>query len=408
MKRSASKIMISFLLIFAMAFMLPSVAKAATITGSGGTGTESDPHKLTIGYCEDDTFSYTCDKYKYSYLSVTFTSPAEVSCSFAQNGPWGMVLRNGSYSFPGESFYVKQGETVDIMIKSGSNSIPIHFKSVALSDPSSYCAQSSSGKHDFPDTWGSTDKCRKCGYACTHPKNSREYCDEYTWLSDRKHVQRFKCQICHVETYDTADAKACTLSKWIPNNNHSYHCASCTLCGKSYQQNCSFTKKTYKHSNWRTHTVYDTCSVCGKLGAASGQNHIFKSDKCIRCNFKRIVPGASKVTYMKQTGKMKIKKYHRNGYFDRFWEWHPARTTTTYNYKIKIKFKKAKNAERYVVSTLNDIDTGVICNMGKNKTSATFTYTASKKVSKVKLYLIPISKTGTPGKSVKKIVKLKN
>lgn len=111
---------------------------------------------------------------------------------------------------------------------------------------------------------------------------------------------------------------------------------------------------------------------------------------------------------MKQTGKMKIKKYHRNGYFDRFWEWHPARTTTTYNYKIKIKFKKAKNAERYVVSTLNDIDTGVICNMGKNKTSATFTYTASKKVSKVKLYLIPISKTGTPGKSVKKIVKLKN
>ena len=105
---------------------------------------------------------------------------------------------------------------------------------------------------------------------------------------------------------------------------------------------------------------------------------------------------------------MKVKNHYRKGYWNRFGEWEPEIRSQTYDYKIKIKFKKAKNAERYVVSTLNDIDTGVIGKMGKNKTSATFTYVASEKSKKVTLYLIPVSKTGTPGKSVKKVVKLKN
>lgn len=413
MKRSISKIIMNMLLILSMAIMIPSIAKAGTIPGTG-TGKEADPYKLTIGYCTDETFTYNPNSGS-CYLNVTFTENVEVTCTFAENDPWAQVGRstNNRYSslknLDGtiNTFLAKNGETVKILIKNGDSQKPIHFKCAALSDTAQYCSQNALGKHTYTASYGA--KCaNNCGYSCTHPKASRSYYNEYTSLNNGKHAQHFECQICEQKTYDASDAKACTLDKWIGDNNHSYHRAECTLCNYTKQENCSFTKKTYKHFNWRSHTVYATCSVCGKKGAASGQNHTFKSNKCTKCSFKRIVPGSSKVTYIKQSGKMKVKNHYRKGYRNRFGEWEPEIRSKTYDYKIKIKFKKAKNAERYVVSTLNDIDTGVIGKMGKNKTSATFTYVASKKSKKVTLYLIPVSKTGTPGKSVKKVVKLKN
>ena len=408
MKRSISNIIRSMFLVLALAFLIP-FANVNAMTSSSGNGTETNPHILTIGYCENDAFAYNVNG-GFCYLKVTFTESAEVSLSFAQTGPWFMVKRAGTTYMSlaeGDTFYAKKGETVDILIRSGASSLPIRFTSRKLSDLSLYCPKRGNGKHTFTASYGA--KCaNSCGYTCTHPKASREYYNDYKWLSNRQHAQYFTCNICECKDYDASEAKACTLGSWIADNNHSYHCAECTICGNSYQENCSFTKKTYKHYAWDTHFEYATCSKCGKTGNGIAKKHTFKSNKCTKCGFKRIVPGASKITYIKQTGGLKIKTYRRNGYFDKFLEWHPARTTRTYNYKIKIKFKKAKNAVRYVISTSKSINSPAVYTMGKSKTSATFTYSASSKKKQVTLYLIPISKTGTPGPAVKKVVKLSN
>lgn len=408
MKKSITRILTSMFLILTLAFLV-SFTNVSAMTSNSGDGTESNPYQLTIGYCENDSFAY--NRNGDTYLNVTFTKPAEVSCSFAQTGPWVMVKRSGTTytSLSGDdngTFFAKQGETVNILIKSGSSSSPIQFTSKVLSDISQYCPNNALGKHRYSASHGA--KCDYgCGHTCTHPEADRAYYNEYVQLEGGKHAQMFECKTCEQKAYDTSQAKACTLSAWTADNNHDYHRAECTLCGKSYQENCSFTKKTYVHYRWDTHFEYPTCSVCGKKGNGIGKKHIFKSNKCTQCGFKRIVPGTSKVTYMKQSGKMKRKKYTRNGYWDRFGEWHPKRTTITYNYTIKIKFKKAKNAVKYVVSPSKNPDLAIYT-IGKNKTSATFTYTDSKKKSKVTLYFIPISKTGTPGKAVKKVIKLKN
>ena len=92
MKTSGSKIIRNMFLLLTMAFLIPSIAKAALITSSGGNGKEATPHQLTIGHCEDDTFTYT-------------VSSGCISAS----------------SLSSNSFLVKQGETVTLIIRSGSN-----------------------------------------------------------------------------------------------------------------------------------------------------------------------------------------------------------------------------------------------------------------------------------------------
>ncbi|MGN0275881.1 MAG: hypothetical protein ACI4CZ_01675 [Hominisplanchenecus sp.] len=414
MKRSVSKIIMNMFLLLTMAFMIPSIAKAAPITSSGGDGKEATPHQLTIGHCEDDTFTYTVSS-GFSYLRVTFTKPAEVSCSFAENGPWVLIQRPGisASSLSGDSFLVKQGETVTLIIRSGSNSIPIHFTSIPLSDTSLYCPESAVGKHAFAASHGS--ECRYgCGYTCPHPKSARDYYNEYSWLSNRQHAQYFECEICEQKTYDASEATACTLGTRIPDNNFPRHYASCTVCDNEYSDDCIFNSRQYIPRAWNTHMVNAICSLCGKVRAGTVQNHNFKNNKCTQCGFVRVVPSQVKVTYVKQSGKVKTRKiYHeahwvKNSYNQ--WVWQRAFTTKVYDYKIKIKYKKAKNAERYIISTSNNIDASILYlyQAGKNKTSVTCTYSNSKKKSKVTLYVIPVSKTGTPGKAVKKVVKLKN
>ena len=408
MKRSITKIITSMFLILTLAFLI-SFTNANAMTSSTGDGTESNPYKLTIGYCVNDAFAY--NRNGNTYLDVTFTQPAEVSCSFAQTGPWVMVKTGDTTytnwkSLSGGTFYVKGGMTVSILIKSGSSSTPIQFTSKVLSDTSLYCKENAIGKHHYSASHG--PKCDYgCGHTCTHPEADRAYYDDYVQLEVGKHAQMFECKTCEQKAYDVSKATACTLSAWTADNNHDYHRAECILCDRSYQENCTFTKKTYVHYRWDTHFEYPTCSVCGNTSNAKAKNHKFKSNKCTQCGFKRIVPGNSKVTYMKQSGKMKRKKYTRNGYLDKFLEWHPNRTTITYNYTIKVKFKKAKNAVKYVVSPSKNPDSAIYT-IGKNKTSATFTYSDSKKKSKVTLYFIPVSKTGTPGTAIKKVIKLKN
>ena len=413
MKRAISKIFTSMFLTLALAFLIP-FANANAMTSSSGDGTEANPYKLTIGYCENDAFTYNANS-GFCYLSVTFTKTAEVSCSFAQNGPWVMIKRDGttykSLSGDTDTFLAKQGETVNILIKSGSDSVPIRFTSSALSDIALYCPNSALGKHDFSASY-SSECTYKCGYSCAHPKDSREYYDEYDWLPNRQHAQRFKCLVCEVITSDKSDPAACTIASWVPDNNFPRHDGECTLCGNGYTDACTFTVKKYRNNNWEKHYLMDTCSVCGKTGSSQLQNHTFNNNKCTKCGFTRVIPGKLQVTSAKQSSKLKVKNiYHearwvKNSYGQ--WIYQKAYTSKEYNYKITFKFKKAKDVQYYIISTHSYIDAPYICTVSKNKTSATCTYKDYKKKSKVTLYMIPISKTGTPGTPVKKVVKLKN
>ena len=74
--------------------MIP-FANVNAMTSSSGNGTETNPHILTIDYCENDAFAYNVNG-GFCYLKVTFTESAEVSLSFAQTGPWFMVKRAGT------------------------------------------------------------------------------------------------------------------------------------------------------------------------------------------------------------------------------------------------------------------------------------------------------------------------
>ena len=377
MKRSISKIVINLFLIFTMAFMLSSVSMAAPIFNSAGDGSWESPFLLRIGYCEDDIFSYSHSG--DTYLSVTFTAPAEVSCWFAQSsGPYVMVRREGvSFSSLSGSedgtFLAKQGETVMLLIKSNSSLQPIHFKSIALSDLSRYCAKRFNGKHRYM----SVTECINCGAACTHPKASRSYYNDYHELPGRQHAQMYECQICGQKSYDASEGVACTLGPCTADNNFPYHTADCTVCGTTYRDDCTFTSEKYIPRAWDEHMFATTCSACGKESAPSAQSHTFKNDVCVKCGFKRIVPGKLVVTSIKQNKKVKARSiYHearwvKNSYGQ--WIYQNAYKSKAYDYKIAVKFKKAKNAARYIVSNTKNINLAALYNVGKNRTSFTFT-----------------------------------
>lgn len=411
MKRSISNIITSMFLILTLALFLP-FASANAMTSSSGDGTEGNPHKLSIGYCTNDAFIYTPHGGE-CYLDVTFAANAEVSVSFPQSSPIVTLKRAGVSSYRSLSdgtFYVKQGETVSILITRAQSSVPIQFTSKALSDVSLYCSKSTNGKHSFTASHGA--QCANgCGRTCNHPKASREYYNDYSCLSSTTHAQYFECKTCGVKTYDASDAKACTYSKWIASNNYNNHSAECTVCGHVYTENCSFNTIKYKKTSWDMHAVNYTCPKCGKIGKTKSQAHSFKSNKCTKCKFVRVVPGKTAITTAKQSGKgiKKVKKYKGtytwNRYYNR-WDYIKPRTEITYSYKIQLKYKKAKNATKYVVSTSKSINATRLSTT--SKTSVSFTYKSSKKRSSVTLYVIPISKTGTPGTPIKKVVKLRN
>ena len=71
----------------------------------------------------------------------------------------------------------------------------------------------------------------------------------------------------------------------------------------------------------------------------------------------------------------------------------------------------SKNAVNYIVTNAadKDLDDGHKNTVVTKKKEFTYTYTSSrKKASKVTIYITPISKTGTFGKTVKKTITLKN
>ena len=417
MKRSMMKMMRTIFLILTMAVMIPAAASAAL--QGGGSGTKEDPHVVSVGVCTNETFVYTTASYEsyawWSYLDVTFNVMGEVS--FRNQGDKVMTFkRDGMSTYKSlshvDSLIVKKGETIHLCIKGnsrGTNTLTINCRLVT--NASEYCSKNAYGTHTF--SRGNDSKCRNCGYQCTHPRASREYQNEYNAYNG-KHMRCFSCPVCQeISLTDEADTEKCTFSKWTHETNFDRHYADCTVCGYTYTEDCTL-KTSYEKDAWDTHVVKKTCTKCkgdSILSNKKGENHTFKKNVCTKCKFKRIVPGTLKVTSAKQSGKMKSKKtyYPEKWVYEvsSGWVRKKAHTVTEYKYPISIKLKKAKNAKQYVVSYTKYYDEDNVL-ARSTKTSFKCTYTSNKKVSKATLYVIPVSKTGTPGKAIKKVVKLSN
>lgn len=173
----------------------------------------------------------------------------------------------------------------------------------------------------------------------------------------------------------------------------------------------------YKY-NSTGHTVYRECRECGNrpINVEISEPHKFnkKTNKCI-CGFKQIIPGNTKVTSAKQSGKSKVKKvkiaaywyktYTPNSAFGYEWRYQKARTYKNRIYTIKFKLKKAKNVEYYIVSDKKKVTITTNNKQYFKNNTFTYNYINKKKVKSVKLYITPVSKTGNYGKTISKTIK---
>jgi hypothetical protein len=111
------------------------------------------------------------------------------------------------------------------------------------------------------------------------------------------------------------------------------------------------------------------------------------------------VPGSLKVNKAKNSAKG-TKKTYKSG------------SEKYYHYFFKISFDvTSKNAVKYIVSTNKDVTASVSRGNKQTFSKGKFTYTykgkKNKKATKVTLYITPVSKTGTYGKTIKKTITLK-
>ena len=265
------------------------------------------------------------------------------------------------------------------------------------------------------------DTCYLCGYVCEHPEELREYSNEtgtreyLNYTSDKNgHYRKYECTYCDQSGVGEVQKHSFKYTK--ENLYDNYHKATCKLCNYSVEGNCKY-KTTYKKgSSDETHKVIKTCKTCKQQGyvAKDIQKHTFKDNKCTKCGFKKIVPGTLKVSSAKCTAKGVKKTYKvdakwvkKNGE----WVWQDAYKYTRYQYKIKLKVS-SNNAVKYIVSADKDVTVNNSTAQRDSFSKKEFTYTwqssKNKKASKVTLYITPISKTGTYGKTVKKTITLKN
>lgn len=240
-----------------------------------------------------------------------------------------------------------------------------------------------------------------------------------------------------------AESKKCpecgtTLKSYMPDGwaeanskNHVTYCPGEGCDYEIWQDPCTlvaarieivyYNNDPVKYKYWSPcHRVYVKCSDCGTETGVNNsytEAHAFdkETNKC-KCGFEQIIPGNTKITSAKQSGKMKTIKGTIAGFWYKTYSgnskiptWHYQKPTKYNNkgYKIKFKLKKAKNVDYYQVSTKKNPEASTTAKQQFKKTSFTYNYISKKKVKKVTLYVTPVSKTGNYGKTVKKTIKLK-
>ena len=128
---------------------------------------------------------------------------------------------------------------------------------------------------------------------------------------------------------------------------------------------------------------------------------------CTKCQFKRVVPGTLKISSLKQKGKKKKTHYTVEAHWEKrgsTYYWIPAKKATSYEYKLYYKIR-SKNAKKYIISLNPNWKASGDWMLSTKKKSFTYKFYRSTPIKKLTLYLTPVSKTDTPGKTVKRVVK---
>lgn len=280
----------------------------------------------------------------------------------------------------------------------------------ALYTPETCPEFKSKGKHRFD---GYSSKCYYCDYVCPHTDklmhNDENSFSPYETEGD-KHYQRWTCKTCGTDGR-VENGTPCTWE--YSKESGDTHRMLCKVCANVKYGDCVY-KTVYKQE--KADDVYHTketfCTICKtyKLATVSSpsEKHTYKNNKCTVCGFVKIIPGKTGAKTFKCISAKKVKRT-TYAHWDQNWNWVPAKTYYVYVYKFKVKLKKAKKADYYLVSDKKAV---FATNESGNrqtskKVSFTYVFESSKPKSKVNLYLTAISKSGTPGKTVKKAVKFK-
>lgn len=412
MKKKLRNLIGTVITILLMAVMLPIQANAA-VTVVSGDGSDQNPYAIVVGGITNEfPFTYNLHpdsemRYYYaSRLTLKSTETVKVTLDDQVNDTSIERTKDG----PGKAaktFIVRGEETVYLKIsarKSGTGTMKITVKPVSLEE---YCPSTITGTHDFY-----SGACRSCKYKCKHPKDGRKYSTNYEQITVNgvnKHMPLFTCNICNGSSYskewyyDEAEAQACTAQKWTKENaDQQKHHGTCTVCGKEAYMPCEY-EIVYKKYDYSKHYVDKKCKVCGGYDGSYNkkQKHTFKKNVCTKCKFKRVVPGALKIKSL--TGKVK------SGYvtIPAHWSgnyWIPAKRRLRYTYEISCNMN-AKNAAKYILADTKTGEhiQGIHTTSKKKRVKVKFT--SYKRMNKYTVYAYAVSKTGTPSKVVKKVVK---
>lgn len=417
MRKEFRKFAITFVIAIIMTMVL-SVGAQAAVNVSSGDGSESSPYEITVSGASEELLEYQLhpdseNKYYFaSRIKLKATEIVQITIKDVKGeGNYFRIEREGKDNgASGAKFIVRSGETLNVKATARSGGVSTMKITAKVVSNEEYCPKDISGIHDFYQ-----GECRyRCGYQCKHPRESRRYIDQYeiTVVNGvSKHMRSFKCSECDLLVEDPADAQACTVEKWSKESaERKEHHGTCTVCGKEVYMACEYNKTKYTKINESAHNVSKQCSICGGYDGSyyyKSEKHAFKKNVCTKCKFKRVMPGTLKISSLKQKGKKKKTHYTVEAHWEKrgsTYYWIPAKKATSYEYKLYYKIR-SKNAKKYIISLNPNWKASGDWMLSTKKKSFTYKFYRSTPIKKLTLYLTPVSKTDTPGKTVKRVVK---
>ncbi len=329
--------------------------------------------------------SYTTVDVAYEKFKAGFsTDSSKTVCSPSVYNYWSRTFE------PGES------ATFDIKVGSLNSSAYAEWTFEFEIVDQSTC------KHNWNATTG---VCKTCGLQCTHKKNtSTGYATKKTAT---EHTMVYDCAICGMKKAITESGKH-TMKATGTAYTSSTHNTRCSVCSYGSTEKCSFTKTAYKKINGNYHYKQTKCVGCTNVSASKLGAHVVKNGKCKYCAAKVLKPGKTKIKKVVNKKSKKIKATSTGHWAGT--SWIPSTTSVAYNYPITIKFKKAKNAKKYIIGLTKPSKTFKSLSEFKTTKKTSYNFknpTMGVKMNKITVYVTPVSKTGTLGKTVKKTVKLK-
>ncbi|MCR4843192.1 MAG: hypothetical protein K5840_08030 [Eubacterium sp.] len=253
--------------------------------------------------------------------------------------------------------------------------------------------------YDFTITMTCQDDCEHCKDESTV---NREY------ATSTEHTVTYDCAWCGKNKAFEETGAHSGFAATGEASTDTTHYVACAVCGYRKSVSCSFTETGYEKLNGNCHYKQVCCSECTNVESSTAQKHTVVNGKCKYCGTKVVTPGKTKIKKITKLTPTKNKTTVTGHWAGS--SWIPSSTGTSYKYPLKIKFKKAKNAKKYIISlkkpsTTLDSLSGLTVT---KKTTYTFKNpTKGAKAKKITIYITPVSKTGTYGKTVKKKVKLK-